>query len=342
MEINYGIQGLRFFIILGVFIKHLNDIIGFPYFLDFGARGVELFFLLSGFLEGMHWYYKPELGKRLVWKSCFAFFKKKITKFYFLHFLTFLFSIPLVLSFSDKSKVELLITGVLNLALLQSWFDISKWSYNGVAWFLSTICFCYLLTPALSRLFSRKFLPSFLYLTALFSLKLILDTVHYCYFFPPYRFLEFSIAFVAGNLFLQTNFCNLLVNAGRKNKTFGNMWQSFWMIVTILSMIVGDQKWIPAIFIIPFIFLVVSLFINGIIGQFLSQRYLVSLGNLVFPFLLCHYLVIQYVSLFTNTILKLPASINLYFIAILSFCFSIGCSILLSCLNNYIIYRRHE
>lgn len=49
MEINYGIQGLRFFIILGVFIKHLNDIIGFPYFLDFGARGVELFFLLSGF-----------------------------------------------------------------------------------------------------------------------------------------------------------------------------------------------------------------------------------------------------------------------------------------------------
>ena len=77
MEINYGIQGLRFFIILGVFIKHLNDIIGFPYFLDFGARGVELFFLLSGFLEGMIWYYKSELDKRCVWESCFAFLKRK-------------------------------------------------------------------------------------------------------------------------------------------------------------------------------------------------------------------------------------------------------------------------
>lgn len=230
----------------------------------------------------------------------------------------------------------------MNLALLQSWFDISKWSYNGVSWFLSTICFCYFLTPVLSRFFSRKLLPSFLYLTALFSLKLILDTVHYCYFFPPYRFLEFSIAFVAGNLFLQTNFYNLLVNTGKKNKTFGTLWQSFWVIVTILSMIVGDQKWLPALFMIPFILLLVSLFINGIIGQFLSQRYLVSLGNLVFPFFLCHYLIIQYISWFTNTILKLPTSISLFFIAIMSFVFSIGCSILLSRLNNYIIFRRHK
>ena len=332
MEINQGIQGLRFLIIFGVFLKHLYDITGFPYFVDSGARGVEFFFLLSGFLEGMIWYYKPNSGGATIWNRCVIFYREKVAKFYFLHILTFSLSIPLILSFSDKSIKELMISGGLNLLLLNSWFSISKWSFNGVSWFLSSLCFCYLLTPLLSHFFSKKCLLSLSCIAVLFSAKLILDTIHYGYFFPPYRFIEFSIAFISGNLFLATNLYGKIKGT---RKLYGDVSQVTWLFLCILSIIVGDKKWIPAEFMVPFTFLLISLFMNGCIRGILSNHYLVTLGNLGLPFFLCHYLVIQYVNWFVAALFNIQATHRIIVVSLISLIIALLFSVLLSKLNNY-------
>lgn len=332
MEINQGIQGLRFLIIFGVFLKHLYDIIGFPYFVDFGARGVEFFFLLSGFLEGMIWYYKPNSGGTTIWKRCLTFYRKKLAKFYFLHILTFALSIPLIFSFSDKSIKELMISGGLNLLLLNSWFNISKWSFNGVSWFLSSLCFCYLLTPLLSHFFSKRFLLSLSCIAVFFSAKLILDTIHYGYFFPPYRFIEFSIAFISGNLFLTTNIYEKIKT---KRKLYGDISQLTWLFLSILSIIVGDRKWMPAVFMIPFTFFLMSLFMNGWIKELLSNHYLVALGNLGLPFFLCHYLIIQYINCFVDVLFNIQATHRIIVVSLISLGSALLLSVLLSKLNNY-------
>ncbi len=332
MEINQGIQGLRFLIIFGVFLKHLYDIIGFPYFVDFGARGVEFFFLLSGFLEGMIWYYKPNSSGTTIWKRCLTFYRKKLAKFYFLHILTFALSIPLIFSFSDKSIKELMISGGLNLLLFNSWFNISKWSFNGVSWFLSSLCFCYLLTPMLSHFFSKRCLLSLSCIAVFFSTKLILDTIHYGYFFPPYRFIEFSIAFISGNLFLTTNIYEKIKST---RKLYGDVNQLIWLFLCISSVIVGDKKWIPAIFMVPFTLFLISLFMDGCIKDFLSNYYLVTLGNLGLPFFLCHYLVIQYVNWLVDALFNIQAPHRIIVVSLISLIIALIFSVLLSKLNNY-------
>ena len=74
---NQAIQGLRVVFLIGIFLKHLHDSIGFPYIIDFGARGVEFFFVLSGFLTGIKINYKE-----LSLQSCFSFLFHKLRKFY--------------------------------------------------------------------------------------------------------------------------------------------------------------------------------------------------------------------------------------------------------------------
>ena len=57
-----------------------------------------------------------------------------------------------------KTIVKLFAKGVINLCLLQSWIGKSSiyFSYNGVAWFLSTMMFLYLVAPYLYRFFKTK------------------------------------------------------------------------------------------------------------------------------------------------------------------------------------------
>lgn len=81
---------------------------------------------------------------------------QKVRKFYILHLITFIAILLLWLYRFHKFGIhyeggihEFILDGVLNLTLLQSWYDPAKFSFNGVSWFLSSIIFMYFCTPYL-------------------------------------------------------------------------------------------------------------------------------------------------------------------------------------------------
>ena len=81
-----NLQGLRFIAFLFVFYNHSYTWLGSNKIYDLGARGVEIFFVLAGFLVAYH-YSNSELPNSI--KASINYVYKKCKKFYVLHIITF-------------------------------------------------------------------------------------------------------------------------------------------------------------------------------------------------------------------------------------------------------------
>ena len=134
---------LRAFAFLGIFLLHAGCPVHWSNF------GVSIFFVLSGFLLAYR-HPKSEFGGGI------GFAISHIQKVYPLHVLTMCMAavISLVAIMIDHTNVianlvKLGIKVFLNLTLLQSWYPSVRInvSLNGVAWFLSSIFFCYCIFP---------------------------------------------------------------------------------------------------------------------------------------------------------------------------------------------------
>ncbi len=137
---------LRICAALMVFVTHIWAFLPFK-IPDFGARGVEIFFLLSGFLM-FHRYKDRRVEASL--PNCLKFGIKKIRPYYFLHIITMLFMVCLHIEQEGFSYVTSnLLALIANITLLQSWIPIQSvyCGANGVSWFLSSILFCYFVFP---------------------------------------------------------------------------------------------------------------------------------------------------------------------------------------------------
>ncbi len=332
---NQAIQGLRVVFLIGIFLKHLHDSIGFPYIIDFGARGVEFFFVLSGFLTGIKINYKE-----LSLQSCFSFLFHKLRKFYPLHVLMFLISIPLVILYTDKDYFNLLITAFLNVLLLQSWFDFSQWSYNGVSWFLSALLFCYFSSPIISFICSNLSKRKIIIITFLvYVLKNILDTIHFLYFNPAYRLMEYFISFNLGFLFRE----NLYDKEGLKFKEhkFNDILQVFYFFILIAALFIGDKKWLSVNFIFIYIGLIYLMFSKGVVHNILSSQAFNRGGQISLEFFMSHYIVINYVTILYEK-LELSNNLKIIIISIFSFILTIIFSIFLQKLNKFISCRKEK
>lgn len=121
--------------------------------------GVSLFFVLSGFLV----LYNHQNDTFCRGQSL-RFAIEHIQNIYPLHILTMcsviVLNIAEPLCYHSLSAANFIKTGVnaiLNIFLLQSWIpSVSiNVSLNGVAWFLSSLFFCYFMFPTISRLIKR-------------------------------------------------------------------------------------------------------------------------------------------------------------------------------------------
>lgn len=82
-----SLQGLRVVAMFMIFMNHSFWLVQKGKFFDYGARGVEIFFVLAGFLVAYNYFDKVTDG---TWNDCWCYLIHKFKKFYLLHILTML------------------------------------------------------------------------------------------------------------------------------------------------------------------------------------------------------------------------------------------------------------
>lgn len=214
-------QGLRAIAILLILFSHLASYIPCIYSLGFGVNGVSIFIMLSGFCS--YYAYENTWNSLPSFSDSIAYIKKKLTKFYPLHLLTFLLIIPVevitinaVMARSDLFERFFVLgkRGLANLLLIQSFIPSQDFyfSFNQTSWYLSDTLFFCLCTPIVlhfvKKLNTKKLFIGFGFL---FVLQTIISlcfchTVYahaILYIFPLYRILEYIQGCIVARIFLQ-------------------------------------------------------------------------------------------------------------------------------------------
>ena len=178
------LQSLRFIFVVMIFMSHFayQDIRAFD---AGGDCGVAFFFILSGFVVSLGYGSKIREGSF----QYGHFLRRRLGKIYPLHLLCLLCF--LVVSGTDWSLAT-----VLNLFLLQSWVPNPDYyfSCNSVAWFLSSLLFCYLVFPVVYRRLSAGLTVAVFSVYMLVYLVVPADRVNaILYVHPLVRFVDFYI-----------------------------------------------------------------------------------------------------------------------------------------------------
>lgn len=135
-------QALRGVAFLLIFISHC-----FGNLKWWGASGVSLFIILSGFLEGMKY-------SNAKYPPLEDYVKRKIGKIYPLHLATLIISIPLSVSlFRESGALKYFAKLIVNALMLQSWIPIESvyFSFNAVSWYLSLVILFAVVSPFLVK-----------------------------------------------------------------------------------------------------------------------------------------------------------------------------------------------
>lgn len=197
----------------------------------------------------------------------------------------------------------------LNITLLKSWYDPSKFTFNGVTWFLSSILFIYFCVPFIIHFFkSKKWggIAVFSFLT-IFLVKMAFDTfgckmgmnpwpgVFGWYCNPAYRLLDFLLGYT-GFLVLEKASLRMV------------SWKISLIQCTVLAFYFAacrlfDHQWVPAPFILLTIVLIFTFTLpDGIFDIIFGNRFLTHLGNISFELYILHQMNIN---LLSNRLLKL-------------------------------------
>lgn len=215
-----SLQGLRACGFLAIFFSHSVE--GYA---SFGAAGVSIFLILSGFLLTYGYLRRDTALRQPSPAGNLRFAVQKLKKLYPLHLFTMLLTLCLILlrpGLFSAANEEIPVKTVLNLALLQAWAPKSAYyfSLNSVSWYLSTAGFTYLIFPWLLVPLRRMSRPrsAVLALLAVLALEIGLslafsrfgseDTAQWfslhwlTYIFPLFRLLDFTIGALFGFLFL--------------------------------------------------------------------------------------------------------------------------------------------
>jgi peptidoglycan/LPS O-acetylase OafA/YrhL len=118
-----------------------------PSFVARGYLGVDIFFVLSGFVLAMN--YAHHFKDGLTFASCHNFFVKRLARIYPLYIvITVLFSLKYMYNFSGHSLEDYrLVDFAACVAMIQSW-GFGFTNVSGATWSLSTEFFAYLVFPA--------------------------------------------------------------------------------------------------------------------------------------------------------------------------------------------------
>jgi peptidoglycan/LPS O-acetylase OafA/YrhL len=159
------LTALRFFAALMIVIHHCDGFFGIKHSHIKWEQGVSFFFVLSGFILA---YVYPNLE---TWPDVKKFWTARIARIWPAYLASFLIGF-LLIRYGWDTK-----TGIAHLLMVQSWVPFSSYyfSYNAVAWSVSTEAFFYLVFPLLIYKWHQswhiKFVFSALVLVAILALS---------------------------------------------------------------------------------------------------------------------------------------------------------------------------
>lgn len=134
-----------------VFITHVQ----LKYSYGFGAQGVSIFIILSGFLLA---YNHADFTYPVSFKDATIFAIRRIKKLYPLHIVTTVMMISFFAFGENKYEVKQIISRfLLNVVLLQEWIPIQDRSINPVSWYLCLMLFLYFVFPFVLRSTEKKY-----------------------------------------------------------------------------------------------------------------------------------------------------------------------------------------
>ncbi|VEG71526.1 Acyltransferase family [[Pasteurella] aerogenes] len=288
-----NIQGLRFIAFTLVFFNHSWSLISSGKIFDYGARGVEIFFILSGYLIAYNYSSRINNINNTSWLSCLYYLKSKLKKFYFLHLFTFFIAVY-VLGSNFTNNFEYVTNALLTLLMLKSWYQPAMFSFNGATWFISSMLFCWLFVPKIAIFFKDKSNSIlFFYFIILFLIKLTIDTLVFrngvrlpetisLYVFPPYRFIDFLLGYLSFLLFRDFQL---------RNSSFIKIsfLQSIFLIVILFVYIKMNNSFYYSQFLVFDVILIHLVFVRGgVFDYILGNRLFVHLGNISFELYILH------------------------------------------------------
>ena len=308
-ELIRTLIGLRSILFLFIFCTHFRWVIntselGQKLFdiLFLGRYGVLYFFLLSGFCIAIGY---TNIFSSLSIEQFIKFIKRRLLKIYPLYLLTglgclFFFDIP-------KHGIKMIYSFVVSyVPMLQAWgiFSFNSGG-NGVAWFVSSLFFCYLLTPFILRLLNKikniKFHFLFCFLNYLiliiFSLFLVLknDTQNlYFYTIPYVRIFEYMIGLDLGLIYVKI----------LKDKQNNNISYAFKSIIDVLFVILffGCIYALPnnlltrhslAMPLFGCFLLYLCCETRSILYDFFNSKFCIFIGNISYECFLIHYPILE-------------------------------------------------
>ena len=169
-----SLDGLKMVAMMAVFLWHS---ILWDSYIDLGARGCELLFVISGFLVGYN-YICTDVPA--TWKESFRYALKKVYKFWPLHFFT---TMLLLFLYIKTITVAELYKCLISLCMLQAWSNNQDvfFACNGAMWFMSAIMFCYFLSPFLLKLIKRGIRFSIVVFFIVFFVRFSIDYIKFMY-----------------------------------------------------------------------------------------------------------------------------------------------------------------
>lgn len=319
-------QGLRGYAIILIFLSHctfsLNSY-GHSTTMWLGGLGVSLFIMLSGYLLVLQ-------NNQNTGLIPFDTLKRRIKRFYPLHLVTLIISLPFSISaFMHGGIMKQFVKLLFNVTLMQSWIPLSSvyYSFNAVSWYLSLTVFFIIVGPFTLKLINKiqtKWLIGILAIGLLFEVMYCflvkdLSIVHWLvYILPVVRYVDY---FAGGVL------CAIV-----KNHKTVMAYNITWMIVAtsimtgaiiILSIDTNSEFFSTAIWFVPSILTIVSISFgeqeSKIIKTVFSNKAITFMGNISFEFFLIHQLVIRYIKVLSNKLIQYDGFIIYIFAFIIAF-----------------------
>lgn len=286
------LTGLKITALLGIFYWHSMPQTGLP---DLGARLVELFFVVSGFLVGFrnHGTFDESIS------GCWKYLWPKVKALYPVYLLGLALGVlQHIMRGGWQIGADTVFPIVWALGLQQAWIPSIAMVYNGASWFISAWAFCMLCAPMLQWLLEqvRGALRETRGLIALFALMLVvrafLETCQvlspgvypYSLHVTPFiRLLEFGAAYLIGVSFRGCR------DGANRSFFFQTVMEAVAIAGAFACVVLFDEVWPRWAFVLLWIIVVPILAGGGgLISCLLSWRPLVSCGRIEMEFFLLH------------------------------------------------------